>query len=235
MLWPRAFCGRRFLWYEPLLMEPLRLKITEIFHSMQGESSLAGERFSFVRLTGCPLRCTYCDTTYSYSGGQWMNLEEIVAKVGEHQTKWVCLTGGEPLAHPNALPLVKLLVGAGKRVSIETDGEEDVRPFVGLGKLIMDIKTPGSGEKAERCFENLGFLLPSDEIKFVLCGRADYEWARATCARYDLTSRFTVLFSPSFEQLALRTLAEWMIEDRLDARLQTQLHKHIWGTQTKGV
>lgn len=212
-----------------------RLKITEIFHSLQGESTLAGERFSFIRLTGCPLRCTYCDTTYSYSGGQWKTISEIVDEVAAHSTKWVCVTGGEPLAHPNTLPLVKALVDAGKQVTIETDGEEDVAPYIGLARIIMDIKTPGSGEDAKICFENLRHLLPSDEIKFVLCDRADYQWAQEVCRKYDLTSRHTVLYSPSHGSLELKNLAEWMIEDRSNARLQTQLHKYIWGAQTRGV
>ncbi len=217
------------------MTDPARLKITEIFHSIQGESTLAGERFSFVRLTGCPLRCTYCDTTYSYTGGKWMTLAEIVTEVATHQTRWVCLTGGEPLAHPNALPLVRQLIADGKRLTIETGGEEDIAPYAGLAKIIMDIKTPDSGEKAEKCFTNLQFLLASDEIKFVICSRQDYEWSRDVCRRYDLAGRFTVLFSPSFESQPLKELAEWMIEDRLDVRLQTQLHKHIWGSATKGV
>lgn len=214
---------------------PTRLKITEIFHSIQGESTLAGERFTFVRVTGCPLRCTYCDTTYSYTGGKWMTLDEIVTEVESHGTRWVCVTGGEPLAHPNTLPLVQKLVSRGKRVTIETGGEETVAEYAGLARLIMDIKTPDSGEKAERCFENLKDLLPGDEIKFVLCSRADYDWAKNICARYSLAERFTVLFSPSFGQLALKDLAEWIVEDRLDVRMQTQLHKHIWGAETKGV
>lgn len=212
-----------------------RLKITEIFHSIQGESTLAGERFSFVRVTGCPLRCTYCDTTYSYTGGKWMTLEEIAAEVRSHGTRWVLLTGGEPLAHPNSLPLVRKLVAEGKRVSIETDGEEDVAPYAGLARLIMDIKTPGSGETAKLCFENLRHLRSTDEVKFVICDRGDYEWSRGICKRYALTERFTVLFSPSFGKVALKTLAEWMLEDKLDARLQTQLHKHIWGAGRTGV
>lgn len=213
----------------------IRLKITEIFHSIQGESTLAGERFSFIRTTGCPLRCTYCDTTYSYTGGRWMSVDEIISEVESHRTRHVLLTGGEPLAQKHALALVERLHAAGKLVSIETDGEEDVAPFVGLAKIIMDIKTPGSGEKAERCFANLSALLPSDEIKFILCDRADYEWAVDVCRRYELPGRFKVLFSPSWGKLELRQLAEWIVADRLDVRMQTQLHKHIWGAETKGV
>ncbi|MBI3555276.1 MAG: radical SAM protein [Deltaproteobacteria bacterium] len=217
------------------MTDETRLKITEIFHSIQGESTLAGERFSFVRLTGCPLRCTYCDTTYSYSGGKWMTITEIAAEVASHRTRWVCLTGGEPLAHPNALPLVKRLLNEGKKLSIETGGEEDVTPYTGLARIIMDIKTPDSGEKADRCFANLAHLNASDEIKFVVCSRQDYEWSKDICRRYDLVRRFTVLFSPAHGTLPLKSLAEWMLEDRLDVRLQTQLHKHIWGSSSIGV
>lgn len=224
---------RSMLWMRG--MQDPQLRITEIFHSIQGESSQAGERFSFVRLTGCPLRCTYCDTTYSYSGGRWMTVVDIVDEVASHDTRWVLVTGGEPLAQSRALDLVLALRSAGKSVSIETGGEEDVAPYAGLAKLVMDIKTPSSGEKAERCFRNLAHLLPGDEIKFVLCDRADYEWAKEVCAKYALPTRFTVLFSPSFGQLELKTLAEWILNDRLNVRLQTQLHKHIWGSETKGV
>lgn len=212
-----------------------RHKITEIFHSLQGESTLSGERFSFVRLTGCPLRCTYCDTTYSYTGGKWMTTSEVIAEVESHRTRWVCITGGEPLAHPNTIHLVQALRESAKKITIETDGEEDVSRYVGLARLIMDIKTPGSGEKADKCFENLRHLLPSDEIKFVLCDRADYEWSKKICADYALSERFTVLFSPVFGSLALKDVAEWIISDRLNVRLQTQLHKQIWGAEVKGV
>lgn len=212
-----------------------RLKITEIFHSVQGESTLAGERFSFVRVTGCPLRCTYCDTTYSYTGGAWKTVEEIAAEVESHGTRWVCITGGEPLAHPNTTHLVDELRARGKSITIETDGEEDVSAYAGRARLIMDIKTPGSGERAEKCFENLRYLLASDEIKFVICDRADYEWAREICAKYGLGERFTVLFSAVYGKLSMKELAEWILADRLNVRLQTQLHKHIWGAQTTGV
>lgn len=216
-------------------MADFRLRVTEIFHSIQGESTLAGERFSFIRLTGCPLRCTYCDTKYSYTGGQWMSIEEILKKVLAYGTRWVLVTGGEPLAQKNTLELVKALRSAGKRVSIETDGEEDVSAYVGLAKIIMDIKTPGSGERADQCFKNLDLLLPSDEIKFVICDRNDYEWTRDICREYRLTQKFTVLFSPSFDQTHLKDIAEWIIADQLDVRLQTQLHKHIWGLDIRGV
>jgi 7-carboxy-7-deazaguanine synthase len=212
-----------------------RLKVTEIFHSVQGESTLIGERFSFVRLTGCPLRCTYCDTTYSYTGGQWQTVEQILETVRAHETRWVCLTGGEPLIQKHSIHLVKALAAIGKNISIETDGEEDVSQYIGIAKLIMDIKTPGSGETAEKCFQNLEHLKPSDEIKFVICSREDYEWSVGVCREYKLSERFTVLFSPSFGKVALKDLAEWIIADKVNVRLQTQLHKHIWGESVHGV
>ena len=212
-----------------------RLKITEIFHSIQGESTLAGERFSFVRLTGCPLRCTYCDTTYSYSGGHWMNIEDIVGAVLKHQTKWVCITGGEPLAQKRCLLLVQELQKAGLQITIETDGEEDVSPYVGLARLIVDIKTPSSGEVATKYIQNLTKLTSKDEIKFVISNRADYDWSKGILKEFQLEGRHTILFSPVYGQLNLRDIAQWILEDRLNVRLQTQLHKHIWGAETKGV
>lgn len=212
-----------------------RLKITEIFHSLQGESTWLGLRTTFVRLTGCPLRCTYCDTTYSYKGGQWMNIEQIVAEVESHGTEYVCITGGEPLAQKRCLELVKSLSALGKKISIETDGEEDVSSYVGLAKIILDVKTPGSGEKAEKCFANFSHLLGTDEIKFVLSHREDYEWAKKVCAEYGLEKRFNVLFSPVFGVLSLKDISEWMVADRVNVRLQTQLHKHIWGADQRGV
>ncbi len=212
-----------------------RLKVTEIFHSIQGESTLAGERFTFVRLTGCPLRCTYCDTTYSYTGGQWMRVDEIVAVVKSHGTRWVCLTGGEPLAQKRSLLLVLALREHGLEVTIETDGEEDVAPYVGLARLIMDMKTPSSGEKAGVCFENLRHLHKSDEIKFVISDDEDYRWAVAQCREHRLTERFKVLFSPVHGKMPLSRLAEHIIADRLDVRLQAQLHKQIWGENVRGV
>ena len=212
-----------------------KLLVNEIFHSIQGESSLVGLPFTFIRLTGCPLRCTYCDTTYSYTGGQLMELSSILSAVESHGTEWVCLTGGEPLANKHALTLVTALKAAGKKISIETDGEEDVGPYVGLAKLIMDIKTPESGEKAELAFKNLEKLLPCDEIKFIICSESDYTWAKDVCKKFDLESRFTVLFSPAWGKLNLQDLSRLILKDRLRVRLQTQLHKHIWGENKKGV
>ncbi len=213
----------------------MKIKTTEIFHSIQGESTLTGERFSFVRLTGCPLRCSYCDTAYAFTGGTWMEIAEIVSQVCAHETKWVLITGGEPLAQPHCLDLVLALKKAGKKISIETSGEKLVELYAGHTKIIMDIKTPSSGEKAALCFENLKYLLPSDEIKFVLCNFEDYEWVKNICNEYTLTNRFCVLFSPAFEELSLKDLAAWILKDKLNVRLQTQLHKHIWGKDKTGV
>lgn len=214
---------------------PARLKITEIFHSIQGESTLAGERFTFVRLTGCPLRCTYCDTTYSYTGGTWMTVDDIWQQIDSHKTKWVCITGGEPLVQKNCLALVMLLKSKGIGITIETDGEEDVRPYVDHAKIIMDIKTPASGEKAEICFKNLEWLQAKDEIKFVIGNRADYLWSRNIVNEYRLTDRHTVLFSPVHGAVAPADLAQWILDDRLNVRLQIQLHKIIWGADRRGV
>ncbi|MGE4233360.1 MAG: radical SAM protein [Bacteriovoracia bacterium] len=212
-----------------------KIKVTEIFHSIQGESSLVGERTSFIRVTGCPLRCSYCDTRYAYGGGHYMTFEQILEEVTEHKTKYVCLTGGEPLAHPSSLPLVLALRANGYKISIETGGEEDVRPFVGLAKLVMDIKTPGSYVYANQAFENLQYLLPTDEVKFVICNKEDYLWSKEILRKYSLVSKFTVLFSPSYDQVSLKDLAEWILEEKLDVRLQTQLHKHIWGPNVPSV
>lgn len=188
-----------------------------------------------MRLTGCPLRCEYCDTTYSFTGGEWKFIDEILAEVASHKTKYILVTGGEPLAQKDCLALVTALKEKNYRISIETSGEKDVRDYVGLAKIIMDIKTPSSKEEAKICFSNLDLLRTSDEIKFVICDRADYEWSRDVSAKYRLTEKFTVLFSPAFDRLPIKDLAEWILADKLNVRLQTQLHKHIWGKETTGV
>jgi 7-carboxy-7-deazaguanine synthase len=212
-----------------------RFKVSEIFHSIQGESSLAGLRFGFVRLVGCPLRCTYCDTTYSYQGGEWKTIQEILSKLAMFDVKWVCVTGGEPLAHPHAATLVKGLVASGYQVTIETSGEQNVQEVVGLAKIIMDIKTPSSQEKASVCFENLKYLTATDEIKFVIGTEEDFLWAAGICKEYKLTENHHVLFSPVFGHYDLKLLAQQILEQKLDVALQTQLHKHIWGANVQGV
>jgi len=206
-----------------------RLKITEIFLSLQGESSSVGWPTVFVRLTGCPLRCQYCDTTYSFYGGQWMSLDEIVAEVQRLGARHVCVTGGEPLAQKNCLPLLKRLCDAGHRVSLETSGALDIGAVDPRVVRVVDIKTPGSAEVARNRWENMALLREQDEIKFVLCGREDYDWARERIAEYGLTERCAVLFSPSQGQLEATQLADWIIADRLPVRFQMQLHKILWG------
>lgn len=213
----------------------LKFKISEIFHSIQGESTLAGERFSFIRLTGCPLRCQYCDTEYAFYEGSWMTQSEITAAIESHQAEHVLITGGEPLANRRTIELVKELVRLKKHVSIETSGEQDVQPYVEISRIIMDIKTPSSSVIAKRCFENLQYLKASDEVKFVLTNRSDYDWAKMICYEYHLCKRFKVLFSPVFNKLDLKDLASWILSDKLNVRLQTQLHKHIWGSNVRGV
>jgi len=209
-------------------VEP-RLKITEIFYSLQGEADSVGQPTVFVRLTGCPLRCNYCDTAYAFTGGQWMSLEAVMARVGELALRHVCVTGGEPLAQKACLPLLTHLCDAGYSVSLETSGAlslEGVDPRV---TKVVDVKTPASGESQRNLYEELAHLLPHDQIKFVICDRADYDWSRDCIERLGLAGKANVLFSPSAGQLAPRELAEWILADRLPVRLQLQLHKLLWG------
>ncbi len=208
-----------------------RLKITEIFRSLQGEGDAVGFPTVFVRLTGCPLRCGYCDTAYAFTGGEWWNLDDILARVAELDAGHVCVTGGEPLAQRNCLPLLARLCDAGYQVSLETSGAlpvGDVDPRV---RRVVDVKTPASGEMARNLLDQLGALGGRDQIKFVICDRADYEWSRALVSQRALGAQAMVLFSPSHEQLPARQLAEWILEDRLPVRLQVQLHKILWGNE----
>ncbi len=206
-----------------------RLRISEIFHSLQGEGLSTGERTVFIRLTGCPLRCGYCDTTYAFQGGAWMALDEIEHTIAAYHCPQVCVTGGEPLAQPQCVTLLERLCDAGYSVSLETSGACDVAPVDARVIKVMDIKTPGSGEAGRNLWDNLAHIAPADQIKFVLCDRADYEWARQAIAQYGLAARCTVLFSPVAGHLAPRALAEWILEDQLPVRLQLQLHKILWG------
>jgi 7-carboxy-7-deazaguanine synthase len=209
--------------------EPRRLKITEIFHSLQGEADTVGFPTVFVRLTGCPLRCQYCDTAYAFHGGEWRTLEEIVAEVGRYQTRYVCVTGGEPLAQKHCLPLLTALCDASYRVSLETSG---AMPLAGVDprvNRVVDVKTPGSREESRNRYSELALLRPEEQIKFVICDRQDYEWSRDMVAKLELATRCTVLFSPSAEQLPARELADWILADRLPVRFQLQLHKVLWG------
>jgi 7-carboxy-7-deazaguanine synthase len=205
-----------------------RLKVTEIFFSIQGEAVFSGWPTVFVRLTGCPLRCRYCDTAYAFSGGERRSIAEIETEVRRHGTKYVCVTGGEPLAQPGCVALLTALCDAGFNVSLETSGAFDVAPVDPRVSRVVDIKTPASGEQSRNRWENLDLLTGHDALKFVICDRADYEWARAVLAER-IHAPCPVFFSPSYEQLAAGTLADWMLEDRLPARLQVQLHKVLWG------
>ena len=206
-----------------------RLKITEIFLSLQGESTLVGLPTVFVRLTGCPLRCQYCDTAYAFHGGEWMSLDTILEKVASFRVKRVCVTGGEPLAQRTCTELLSKLCDAGCAVSLETSGAIDVTNVDPRVVRIVDLKTPGSGEVARNLWSNLDALTSHDEVKFVICDRADYEWSRSVVAERKLADRCTILFSPSHEQLAARNLADWIVQDRLPVRMQVQLHKILWG------
>ena len=208
-----------------------RLKITEIFHSLQGEADTAGVPTVFVRLTGCPLRCQYCDTAYAFHGGEWWELPAILTRVREYPTRYVCVTGGEPLAQKGCITLLAALCDAGLRVSLETSGAMPLAEVDPRVVKVVDIKTPGSGEEGRNRYEELARLSPHDLVKFVICDRSDYEWSRAKLAQLSLPSGCTVLFSPSHEQLPARELADWILADGLPVRLQIQLHKYLWGNR----
>ncbi len=210
------------------------LRVTEIFHSIQGESSHAGRPCSFVRLTGCNLRCRWCDSEYTFTGGERMSIDQVVDQVKSYGCNLVEVTGGEPLAQSESHDLIKRLCDEGFEVLIETSGSIDITPVDSRATIILDIKCPGSGEVEKNRWENLQHLKPRDEIKFVIADRADYDWARRVIEERHLDRR-TVLLSPVWGEMDLKSLAEWMLADRLPARLQTQLHKHIWGAEARGV
>ena len=221
--------------------ESASLRITEIFHSIQGESTWSGLPCTFVRLTGCPLRCVWCDTEYAFHGGALRTLDEIVEEVRSIGTSLVEITGGEPLAHPNAYVLAERLLNEGFTVLVETSGAFDVAPLDPRAHTIMDLKCPGSGEGDKNLWENLDHLTGLDEVKFVVLDRTDYEWARDTIRERGLDRRLeegslgALLVSPVWDACDLLDLAGWILEDRLPVRLQTQLHKHIWEPDTRGV
>ena len=213
-------------------MSETELRITEIFHSLQGETGTTGLPTVFVRLTGCPLRCGYCDTAYAFEGGHKMALSEIMAAVAEYGAKCVTVTGGEPLAQPQCIELLEQLCDQGYRVSLETSGAMPIADVDKRVFKIVDLKTPGSGEVSKNLYDNVDYLLPHDEVKFVICDRQDYDW---TCMKVDelgLKDRVAeILFSPSQGQLPPRQLAEWILDDKLNIRMQLQTHKYIWGDQ----
>lgn len=208
-----------------------QLRITEIFHSLQGETRSVGLPTVFIRLTGCPLRCVYCDTSYAFQGGTTLSLPEILAQVAQWRVQYVTVTGGEPLAQRDCLPLLTALCDTGYRVSLETSGALDISAVDPRVARIVDLKTPGSGEQARNRYQNIPLLTPHDEVKFVICDRNDYDWACARLDEYDLATRCEVLFSPSAGVLTPRTLADWILADQLPVRLQLQLHKLLWGDE----
>jgi 7-carboxy-7-deazaguanine synthase len=205
------------------------IRITEIFFSLQGETQTVGLPTVFVRLTGCPLRCTYCDTAYAFHGGKLMSLAEILEQVAQYKAHYVTVTGGEPLAQKSCLNLLAKLCDAGYQVSLETSGALDISAVDPRVVRVMDIKTPGSQEANRNRFENIQNLLPQDQVKFVICNRQDYEWAVNIMQTYHLTERCHILFSPSHGELSNKELAEWILADSLPVRFQLQLHKAIWG------
>ena len=208
----------------------LSLRINEIFYSLQGETATVGLPTVFVRLTGCPLRCVYCDTAYAFHKGDVLQLDSILEQVKAYGARYVTVTGGEPLAQPESLGLMRDLCDAGFIVSLETSGAMSIANVDSRVVTVLDLKTPASGECDRNLESNIQYLKPIDQVKFVICDRRDYEWAKAKTDQFDLRSRVAeVLFSPSFEQLSYRDLAEWILADRLTVRMQLQLHKHIWG------
>ncbi len=208
------------------------LRITEIFFSLQGEARTVGLPTVFIRLTGCPLRCSYCDTTYSFTGGEKFTLAAIMQQVADYGAKYVCVTGGEPLAQPNCLPLLTALCDAGYQVSLETSGALDVSQVDRRVSKVVDLKTPDSGEAHRNLYENMQHLTANDQIKFVICSRKDYQWAKFKMDEFQLNQRVSdVLLSPSHQQQDPRELAEWILADKLAVRLQVQLHKYLWNNE----
>jgi 7-carboxy-7-deazaguanine synthase len=210
-------------------VKPERLRVNEIFHSLQGEADCVGFPTVFVRLTGCPLRCQYCDTEYAFHAGDWLDLEAILDKVRNIGASHVCVTGGEPLAQPNCLKLLARLCDAGYQVSLETSGALDVAAVDARVSRVIDVKTPASNEASRNRIENFRHLTPRDQLKFVICSRDDYDWSKAFLQEHHLSERCRILFSPSYNQLPPTMLAEWILADRLPVRFQMQLHKILWG------
>lgn len=205
------------------------LKIFEIFYSLQGESSRVGLPTIFIRLTGCPLRCGYCDTEYAFKGGSNMTLDEVMQRIEAYDTRYICVTGGEPLAQKGCIELLTRLGDAGYAVSLETSGAMDITEVDSRVKVIMDIKTPGSGEAGKNRWENLPLLKAGDEVKWVICSREDYDWAKQMLQTRAFPVDCDQLFSPSFHEVSGESLASWILQDQLKVRMQLQLHKILWG------
>lgn len=208
-----------------------QLRITEIFYSLQGEARTVGCPTVFIRLTGCPLRCQYCDTEYAFTGGEWMDLSAIVAEVKKYDTNYVTVTGGEPLAQPNCISLLQQLCDTGYDVSLETSGALPLDDVDARVTKVMDVKTPASGECERNLWENLSLLTPKDQMKFVICNEEDYVWSKQQIEQRKLAERCEVLFSPSCSELDSTQLADWILRDQLPVRFQLQLHKILWGNQ----
>jgi 7-carboxy-7-deazaguanine synthase len=206
-----------------------RVRINEIFFSLQGEARTVGFPTVFVRLTGCPLRCGYCDTAYAFTEGDWMPLEDVLAAVARYTPRYVTVTGGEPLAQTACRELLQRLCDGGYEVSLETSGALDIAGVDARVSVVMDLKTPGSGEQAKNRYANIALLKAQDQLKFVIADRADYEWSRDAIAQHALAGRCEILFSPVHGQLSPAQLADWILADRLPVRLQIQLHKYLWG------
>lgn len=208
-----------------------RLKVTEIFYSLQGEARNVGLPTVFVRLTGCPLRCTYCDTAYAFTGGEWMDITSILDEVKKYRTSHVTVTGGEPLAQKNCVDLLRLLCDSGYDVSLETSGAILLDKIDERVIKVLDVKTPASQEDSKNRFENFAYLQPDDQIKFVICDENDYLWSKQVIERHQLESKAEILFSPCHGQLEAATLADWILRDQLNVRFQLQLHKYLWGNK----
>lgn len=208
-----------------------RLRISEMFYSLQGESRSSGYATVFIRLTGCPLRCEYCDTSYAFQGGEWFSFHEILSEVKKYKTKYITVTGGEPLAQKRCVDLLKILCDEGYDVSLETCGALDISKVDSRVSRVMDLKTPASKEEEKNLYSNIELLTSHDQLKFVICDRNDYEWAVAKVNEYDLLSRCEVFFSTSHQQLKPQQLADWIIEDQLAVRFQMQLHKYLWNDE----
>ena len=211
------------------MLKSERLRINEIFHSLQGEADAVGYPTVFVRLTGCPLRCQYCDTEYAFHAGEWFDLDTILNQVRSYGAQYVCVTGGEPLAQPNCLELLKRLCDQGFQVSLETSGALDIGAVDTRVSRVVDVKTPASGEVTRNRIENFKLLTLRDQLKFVICSHDDYEWSKEFLEEHELTGRCRILFSPSYREVSATALADWILADRLPVRFQLQLHKILWG------
>jgi 7-carboxy-7-deazaguanine synthase len=212
-----------------LVVTSERLRVNEIFHSLQGEADAVGYPTVFVRLTGCPLRCQYCDTEYAFHDGRWLDLDAIIEQVRAFGTQHVCVTGGEPLAQPNCHPLLARLCDDGFTVSLETSGAMDISGLDARVTRVVDVKTPGSREAQRNRIDNFALLTQHDQLKFVICSREDFDWSKAFIHEHALSGRCQILFSPSYKQIAPAQLADWILAERLPVRFQLQLHKVLWG------